>query len=72
MMRIPKEAVMCAARHIFVAHRTVIEDCAMDWTFPCTGMSDILPECPYAMTCKGDWLETLEPIFDSGVWPKLS
>ena len=64
-MEIPKEAIICAARHYIAAHESAKNHKAVSFKKVCE-------ECELLPDCRADWLKTAAPIFEAaGVFPKL-
>lgn len=64
-VELPRDAVVCAARHYIAAHESLCRDVPVDFAWPCF-------KCECWSNCKGQWLETAKPIFDAaGVHPQL-
>lgn len=64
-MEVPRNAVICAARHFVAAHESAVKEAPVDFGKICEGC-ELLPEC------QADWLKTAAPIFETaGVYPNL-
>lgn len=64
-MDIPRDAVICAARHFVAAHESACTQTPVDFGKVCY-------ECEAAARCRADWLETAAPIFEgAGVFPAV-
>lgn len=64
-MDIPRDAVVCAARHFVAAHKSALTKTPVDFGEVCVG-------CESFERCRADWLETAAPIFEgAGVFPQV-
>lgn len=64
-MDIPRDAVVCAARHFVAAHKSALKKTPVDFGEVCIG-------CESFDRCRADWLETAAPIFEgAGVFPAV-
>ena len=62
-MEIPKDAVICAARHFVAAHESACTETPVDFAAVCVG-------CEAYLRCRARWTETALPVFKgAGVFP---
>lgn len=62
---IPKDGLICAARHFVAAHESAVRNVPVDFGTVCTG-------CSRAGDCRGDWLRVAAPVFEAAqVFPCL-
>lgn len=64
-MEIPRDALICAARHFVAAHESALMEVPVNFAAVCTG-------CSCAEDCRGDWLKTAAPVFKAAqVFPAV-
>ena len=64
-MKIPREALICAARLYAAAHESAVTKIPVDFGAVCTG-------CSCFADCRADWLTTAAPVFEAAqVFPQL-
>lgn len=62
---IPKEALICGARHFISAHESECTQRPVDFGAVCVN-------CPVWEACKGQWMKTAAPLFDAaGIHPNV-